>query len=352
MPKTILHIIDSLGVGGTEVLLKNTIPALKEYNHIIVYLQGENEFKEHFVEIPVYCLGHTGKKSFFRSVRRLRKIIKENKVNIIHSHLLWSGFIARFSKPKAVRLISSIHSVLSKDAFEKNRLSLWMERMTANRQDDVIGVSQYVIDDYLKFVPYKGRTHLLYNFIPAYFYRNVEFDDNQFNNKLPIRCVAVGSLKDVKNYQYILEAFAKLPPSSFELDIIGEGQLRNSLQQFITQHQLPIRLLGSKNAIQEILPDYQLFIQASKYEGFGLAIAEAVASGLFPVLSDIPVHREITINKALYFDFGNPNALSDLLVTIKNKSVDSASFNNLREHIKKITESDSYLQQLREIYNA
>lgn len=241
---------------------------------------------------------------------------------------------------------------MSKDAFEKNRLSLWMERLTANRQDDVIAVSQYVIDDYLKFVPYKGKVHLLYNFIPAFFYRNVQFDNYQLNNKSPIRCVAVGSLKDVKNYLYILESFAKLPLGSFELDIIGEGQLRNSLQHFITQHQLPIRLLGSKNAIQEMLPDYQLFIQASKYEGFGLAIAEAVASGLFPVLSDIPVHREITINKALYFDLGNPNALSDLLVTIKNKSVDSASFINLREHIKKITDSDSYLQQLREIYNA
>ncbi len=352
MPKTILHITDVLSMGGTEVLLKNTIPALKEYNHIIVYLHGANEFKGHFAEIPVYCIEHTGKLAFLRSVKRFRKIIKKNKVDIIHSHLLWSGFIARLAKPKGVRLISSIHSVLSKDAFEKNRLSLWMEKLTANRQDDVIGVSQYVINDYLKFVSYKGKTHLLYNFIPAYFYRNVQFDNNQFNNKSPIRCVAVGGLKDVKNYSYILEAFAKLPAGSFELDIIGEGQLRNTLQQFITLHQLPIRLLGSKNAIQEILPDYQLFIQASKYEGFGLAIAEAVASGLFPILSDIPVHREITINEALYFDLASPDNLTDLLLTIKNESVNSTSFNTLREQIKKITDPENYLRQLREIYNA
>lgn len=285
-------------------------------------------------------------------MRRLRKIINENKVNIIHSHLLWSGFIARFAKPKAVRLISSIHSVLSKDAFEKNRLSLWLEKLTTGRQDDVIGVSQYVIDDYLKFVPYKGRVHLLYNFIPAFFFGDVQFDKDKFGQTHPIRCVAVGSLKDVKNYQYLLETFTKLPPNSFTLDIFGEGQLRDSLQQFIDQQQLPVRLLGNKNTIQEILPAYQIFIQASKYEGFGLAIAEAVASGLFPVLSDIPVHREITIEMALYFDLSTTKSLSDLLLEIKGKSIDHASFDILRDHIKKITASDNYFRQLREIYNA
>lgn len=350
--KTILHITDVLTVGGTEVLLKNAIPALKEYRHIIVYLNGKNEFKDDFPGTPIYCLKHTGKFSILSSVIRLRRIIKENKVNIIHSHLLWSGFIARLAKPKGVRLISSIHSQLSKDAFEKNRLSLWMEKLTAYRQDVVIGVSQYVIDDYLKFIPFKGRIHLLYNFIPDYFYNKHQFDFNQNKTTTPIRCIAVGTLKDVKNYQYILEAFAKLPPDSFELDIIGEGQLRNALQEFINKHQLPIRLLGIKNGLHKIMPDYQLFIQASKYEGFGLAIAEAVASGLFPVLSNIPVHREISIGRALYFDLANPSSLSDLLLSIKNNSIDADNVTALREHIKKITAPDNYLQQLRVIYNA
>ena len=44
-----------------------------------------------------------------------------------------------------------------------------------------------------------------------------------------------------------------------------------------------------------------LFVFPSSYEGFGIPILEAMAAGCPMVLSDIPVFREITENRGIYF---------------------------------------------------
>lgn len=351
MPKTIIHITETLGVGGTEILLANSLPSLTEYNHIVIYLGGDSALKEEFKEYPVHCLEHTGKQTFLRSILRLRKLLKKYNADIIHAHLLWSSFIARLAKPKGIRLITSIHSVLSKDAFEKNRLSLWMEKLTTNRQDDVIGVSKFVIEDYLKFVPYKKRTHLLYNFVPGIFFDTQTTNKVNFSSEKPILCIAVGNLKDVKNYDYILDAFQLLPKNKFILHIAGEGPLRKRLESKITEYQLPVKLLGSQHSMQKILPQYYLFIQASSHEGFGIALAEGIGSGLIPVLSDIPVHREVTDNKAWYFDLNNPGTLATILVSIAEKGPGQEKLLQVQNHIKAISSSISYFEKLRNIYS-
>lgn len=347
----ILHITEQLGIGGTEVLLKNTLPVLSEYRHVVVYLGGGEGLKESFSQYPVYCLGHTGKSSIFRSIRRLRKICKEHQVSIIHAHLFWSSIIARLAKPANTRLFTTLHSVLSKDAFEKNKLSLWAERLTCRKQDAVIGVSAYVLRDYLQHTGYKGRTHVVYNFIPALF-----FNDHTINphtgNTIKLRCIAVGNLKEVKNYPFLLAAFAGLDPGSFELDIVGEGSMRPELEAIIEKQKLPVKLLGSQQDLASLLPGYHVFIQASSYEGFGIAMAEAVAAGLIPVLSDIPVHREVTKENAYYFSLNDTGELARLLIMISEGKADPGKLQHCREHIRNICSADNYFKQLRVIYGS
>lgn len=316
----------------------------------MVYLGGGDGLKGSFSQYPVYCLEHTGKSTIFRSVRRLRKICKQHKVSIVHAHLFWSSIIARLAKPANTRLITTLHSVLSKDAFEKNKLSLWAERFTCRKQDAVIGVSAYVLRDYLQHTGYKGRTHVLYNFIPALFFK--ENRSNLLNNIAKLRCIAVGNLKEVKNYPFLLAAFTGLDPGSFELDIVGEGSMRPELEAVIADKKLPVKLLGSQQDLVNLLPGYNVFIQASSYEGFGIAMAEAVAAGLIPVLSDIPVHREVTKENAYYFSLNDTGELTRLLTMISEGKADANKLQNCRKHIRNICSADNYFKQLRVIYSS
>lgn len=57
-------------------------------------------------------------------------------------------------------------------------------------------------------------------------------------------------------------------------------------------------------------------ISASSYEGYGLSVSESLAAGLPTIASDIPPHREIAGNAALYFTPGDADALAELIGTL------------------------------------
>jgi glycosyltransferase involved in cell wall biosynthesis len=349
---TILHITEQLGIGGTEVLLRNTVPLLTEYNHVICYLGWSDELKIAFAPHPVYCLEHRGKKDILRSVKRLRKISKQHKVDIIHAHLFWPTLIARFAKPRGAKLLSSIHSILSKDAFEKNKLSLWAERVTANCQDALVAVSQYALADYLQYVGFKGATHVLYNFIPDHFFLQKD-RALPFSLTESLHCIAVGSLKAVKNYSYTIAAFSKMGGLPVSLDIYGEGTERGKLQQAIDAQKVAIQLKGSQNNLTDILPGYDLFIQVSLYEGFGIALVEAMACGLVPVLSDIHVHREVADSCAFFVSLTDPQALAVTLKAILNdKELSLRKREMCRQRARDISSQVVYLEKLRLIYTS
>jgi glycosyltransferase involved in cell wall biosynthesis len=138
----------------------------------------------------------------------------------------------------------------------------------------------------------------------------------------PIRMVAVGMLKEQKNYFYLIEAFRKLDGADIRLDIYGEGPLRAKLQAAIDRYDLPITLKGKRGDIYNVLPEYDLYVMSSAYEGFGIAPVEAMAVGLPALLSDLPVLREVSGGNALFFDPANPADLVAILERIMAGEVD------------------------------
>lgn len=104
--------------------------------------------------------------------------------------------------------------------------------------------------------------------------------------------VAVGSLIYRKGFELLPKAFAKLqlPKDKWELNIVGEGKERQSIQKLIDDAGLTnnINLLGKKNKSQivDILRDSNVFILPSRNENFSVAVLEALSCGL-PVISSI-----------------------------------------------------------------
>src|SRR4029077_8035733 len=61
-------------------------------------------------------------------------------------------------------------------------------------------------------------------------------------------------------------------------------------------------------------------INPSTYEGYGLPVAESLASGLPTIASDIPPHREIAADAAVYFDPGDADGLAAALFKVVTDS--------------------------------
>jgi glycosyltransferase involved in cell wall biosynthesis len=350
--ETILHVIDSLGRGGAETLLVGYVKELTAYNHVLVYLTGDNEFENDLQGIKVIKLDFANKLLLPFYSLKLFKIIRDNCVGIIHSHLYWSTIVARLANLGQLPHYFSIHSKINEAIFSKYPYTKIIEAVTYNKNQIGIAVSGAVKEDYIAAMKPKGEVRVLYNYVEDKFYKNkMPISFRPVKNALKL--VAVGNLKEQKNYPFLIKAFSLLKERPVSLDIYGSGPLYNELQSLIDKFQVSasVTLKGSVSNLENILPFYDAFVMASTVEGFGLAPIEAMAMGLPLLLSDINVLREVASQYAFYF---NPYDVIDfvkLINTIINHEVevDMHVFEGM-EYTEAFAKK-KYLRELSYLYN-
>jgi len=94
-----------------------------------------------------------------------------------------------------------------------------------------------------------------------------------------------------KGFDVLIDAAAKLPSTpAWHIEIYGDGPQREALQRRIAQHNLQhrITLHGYTDQPHAALQAADVFVLPSRYEGFGLVIAEAMLHGVQVVAADCP----------------------------------------------------------------
>ena len=355
MKKTVLYIIDSLaGIGGAELML---VAPLKDihysYNIILVTLYPVNVFEKHgFVGDKQYCLHMNSMKDIFTAVKKLKRIIKENEVSFVHSFLYWSVVVARLACGKKTPHIFSLATMMTEHIYRHKWYSGYtqlIDRITYKKDQIVISPTKEVLKDFDKSIGIKGKSIVLYNFVLDDFFKN-QIEYKASSNELKI--VAVGNLKEVKNYQVLIDTFKLLQHLPVTLDIYGDGILRDSLQKQITENNLAIKLKGSHDKIYEALSQYDAFVMSSFLEGFGISTAEAMAIGLPLLLSDIKALKEVSHGNALFF---NPYKAQSFVDIVKSIIAKKENLNNLSEKGKIIAQEnytkEKYVSKLLSLYD-
>lgn len=354
MKKTLLYIIDSLERGGAEVMLVSTLKDIyAHYNIILVTLRPQIAFANSDLAYDQkFCLDFKSKKDIFRCAGELRKIIKNTNADIVHSTLFWSVIIARLGCNKKVPHIFSLATIMSSGVYRHKWYSgytKFLDRLTYRKNQCVISPTKKVLEDFDKTIGIKGKNKVLPNFV------NTEFFENEIVYPRAIthlKLVAVGNLKDVKNYQLLIDAFKSLKNFNVSIDIYGEGPDRNLLEKQIKEFGLAINLKGSNEKIYEVLPLYNGFVMCSFIEGFGISAAEAMAIGLPMLLSDIAPLREVSQDNALFFDPCNPESFTRLIIDIINGKKDLKA---LSENGKRIAKENymkgRYIKNLLDLYD-
>lgn len=346
----VLHIIDTLGIGGAEKVMIGAVSSFPEFQHHVVYLNGSDALA---CQLPLFCkikkLNYRYTKfDIPRCAMELRHYIRKNNIEIVHSHLFISTIIARLACSKDVKLVTTIHSLPSKNYFV-GRMNKWMEKITYRKHHHIIAICNEVFNDYNQCIGVKGPYTILYNYVEDIYYapgyRKMSFNEM-------FRMVAVGNLKKAKNYSYLIEAF-KTMPKNVHLDIFGSGPLHREMQEEIEKHNLNIRLCGVREDINNVLKNYDAFIMSSIYEGQPISLLEAMACGIPAILSDIPVLREATNNKAVFYDLDNVNDCVQKITAVANHQVDLDQFAKANfERVKKIASKENYMEMLKKIYLA
>lgn len=138
----------------------------------------------------------------------------------------------------------------------------------------------------------------------------------------------VGTIEPRKNHSLVLDAFdqAWSEDSQALLVVIGKRgwQCEDVIARFadLTRNGRPFTYIcdATDADLQYAYRRSRCLIFPSFAEGFGLPIVEALAQGLPVIASDIPVHREVGNDHAMYIPLGDPDQLARLLLSIENGS--------------------------------
>lgn len=345
----IVHIIDSLGRGGAEKVLVESVGSMTTYNHVIISLRSINDVGSDFGEITIIYLDFNNYFDLPKTIIKIKTLIKRYNPRAVHSHLFWSTIIARLSIPKKISLITTYHSLLyhKKNTEQYSKFYLWLDRITYRERFITICVSQVVKDMLEESVGINKNVFVIYNFVDDKFF-NLERENKLSSDKLNF--VSVGNFRTQKNHTYLIETFSNYKNSNFNLCIYGEGEQKARLQHLIIKKNISnVTLARSTKYIADELQKHDIFLLASKFEGFGIALLEAMASGLPCIVSDIPAFKEVGKENCLYFDVNQNDSLLKLLRTINISGLNNLS--KLAQARARFFTKNRYISSITNLYD-
>ena len=140
-----------------------------------------------------------------------------------------------------------------------------------------------------------SNTVVIKNGIDLYKYSHPRVDKKEMRKSLNIPDNAfvvghIGRFSPEKNHRFIMEVFSLLSdkePNAFLL-LIGTGDEKGNIEKQIKEKGLEnkVKILSGRTDIPELLNEMDVFIFPSLYEGFGIALVEAQASGKRCIVSD------------------------------------------------------------------
>jgi glycosyltransferase involved in cell wall biosynthesis len=330
LKKKVIHLITTIERGGAEnqllILVREQIE--KNFDVEVFYLKGKPELEDSFLKVGARVNSMLANKSFIKQIQLFKKFI--NKKNIlVHTHLAQAEILAAFVCNKNEFLISR-HNF---EPFWPNKpkfVSRALSRYTANKAIACIAISnaikQYLlshreIDPRVKIhVVHYGfeRTSLVGISLPNLIH-------SELTNKEIFKIGTIGRLVPGKNYQTLFESIklvADLIPN-IKMFIVGAGKGELELKKVCKEMKIENHVIwvGKIGYVKEFLNQIDLFVFASKGEGFGLVLLEAMQANkpiLAPNNSAIP--EVLGVGYPGLYPTDNFKLLAEKILNVSNNS--------------------------------
>jgi GalNAc-alpha-(1->4)-GalNAc-alpha-(1->3)-diNAcBac-PP-undecaprenol alpha-1,4-N-acetyl-D-galactosaminyltransferase len=270
----ILYIISDLTNGGAERILVDFANYFSNKNEIYVITLSDTDsfykFNDDVIHIKLNLLknSHSLFDSIFsnlKRIRKIRKVIRNIKPNVIISFLTQTNIISILSTINLnIPIIITEHSIFN----SKNNNTFWkiLRRVTYPFANYLVVLTE---DDAKNYNFIKNKK-IIPNFI------NIKNDNFKENEKQDI-ILAVGRLHPVKQFDLLIKLYSKMK-TSYKLYIVGEGSERNKLENLIKELNLENKafLEGQKKNIYDYYKKAKIFVLTSKYESFSNVLLEAL----------------------------------------------------------------------------
>ncbi len=272
----------------------------------------------------------------FIATRKIISLLVKQKVDIVHTHTSKAGFIGRIAAKycKIPIIIHTTHGLIYipdsnipgiPDFSIVNKMFLILERWAGKYTDalTVLSNAEKKMCHTLNLAN-EQKVHTISNGIDLERYTKNEDAGNAVRKSLGIDqseivILSVGRLTSEKGHSFLLKGFFRLLDrhESIRLIIAGDGPERINLESQISDSSNTQNVIfsGYSNDIPSLLSAADIFVLPSLYEGFGLAIIEAMAVGLPVIASNVGGIPEIinSKNNGFLFKKGDVTELTEQL---------------------------------------
>lgn len=332
MKKKVLHIVEAFGGGVFTFLVDLVNSTCDEYEVVLacsIRPQTPKNYKEYIDKRVKIIELQSGVRDIsltkdLKSFFEVKKIIKNEKPDILHLHSSKSGFLGRLAcNDKKIKVLYNPHgfAFLKEDeSVLKKKVYKALEYFAAKKCGLIIGVSKGEYEEALKL---STNSYLINNGIDC---NSLPILEEKLVNTSKLKICTIGRISYQKNPAMFNKIAQNLKNVKFTW--IGEGELRDELNS----GNISITGWKEKDKALEIMNDSDVFLLTSLWEGLPIALLEAMYYKKVCIVSNCIGNRDVIINGQNGFIANNLEEFVKIIEQVMNGDSD----------IKKIQENAYY----------
>lgn len=317
----IYHMINSIGVGGSENFLFNFIKNDKLRFHYIIVTDQKGVFFKKFLKLKNCKIIYIGSKTFFfkyfLNIFKIKKFFKLNEPLIVNtwmykSHIYASimKFFFKFSLIFHIRHVG----ITQKHNFSNKILIIICSLLSKKFCNYIIYNSFFSKLNHEKY-GYKKKNSLV-------FHNGFELDKNFYkykNKKKDNSFIVIGMLSRVnfiKDHETLIKSFLEIQKTYKNVKLILKGQGLEKFQNemnFDKKHNIIFQ--NASISVEKFFSEIDINILSSYGESFPNVVAESMLRGIPTISSNVGDAKKIVLNKDFLFEINKKN---ELIFKLKN----------------------------------
>jgi len=330
----IAHLIKGLGRGGAERLLAGSIPCHgAAYHFTVVYFIPT---KDHLVEelersgAKVILVRSRGIPGMLWNLPLLLRVLRENRIDLIHAHLPWSGIVARLAGSwLGMPVVYTEHNLFSR----YKPLTRVFSRLTYRMQRQVIAVSHQAGDVLSSVFGARINLRVISNGVDTDRFDPSGYDRQALSSekglavgKLVVGVVSTFTLQKRLDRWLAIAGEVCRASTDIRFVLVGHGPLQHELlaagNDLIRSGRLV--LAGMTDAPAAWMACFDVFLMSSDYEGMPVALLEAMSMGCVPVATPVGGVPEVIADgeNGILYDAADPSAAARAIISLAGSAAE------------------------------
>lgn len=304
----VLHVVGKMNLGGTESFLMNLFRNIDNDKCKFEFLTYYEEDELGYFDEEIVSMGgviHRVRPAKYWNapifISNIREVIRKGGYDVVHAHTTYNAGFALYAAYKEnvpVRVVHSHNTNTGNKSFLKEMYQFVMKKTINTFSTNYLACSnaaachmfskKNMLTDRYAFLP---NSVDLKSFLSLKNKQYVSDFKEELNISQDTKIVGhVGRFGKAKNHDFIIKLFSALTKenSHYHLILVGDGQSRSLIESYVLNEgiQDKVSFLGLRSDISKIMSIMDVFILPSLYEGFGIVLLEAQASGLPCIVSE------------------------------------------------------------------